>query len=128
MFTLSMISFLFFFFFFFFSSRRRHTRCLSDWSSDVCSSDLMNLLSDCVAIWIKDSYSLQNPGFALVPERIVSLRRELTAKPSGSGQNQQIHDCRTPDLPPLLHFRHRSLSHLGNASDGGVFRQPRSCP
>src|ERR1035441_10982597 len=26
---------------FFFSSRRRHTRCLSDWSSDVCSSDLM---------------------------------------------------------------------------------------
>src|SRR5258705_8349324 len=25
---------------FFFSSRRRHTRCLSDWSSDVCSSDL----------------------------------------------------------------------------------------
>src|ERR1039458_10616087 len=28
------------FFFLFFSSRRRHTRCLSDWSSDVCSSDL----------------------------------------------------------------------------------------
>src|SRR5262245_63797456 len=26
--------------FFFFSCRRRHTRCLSDWSSDVCSSDL----------------------------------------------------------------------------------------
>src|SRR5947199_784250 len=24
----------------FFSSRGRHTRCLSDWSSDVCSSDL----------------------------------------------------------------------------------------
>src|SRR5258705_4058826 len=28
---------------FFFSSRRRHTRCLSDWSSDVCSSDLGSL-------------------------------------------------------------------------------------
>src|SRR5262245_64936885 len=28
--------------FFFFSSRRRHTRCLSDWSSDVCSSDLVS--------------------------------------------------------------------------------------
>src|SRR6201999_4624686 len=25
---------------YFFSIRRRHTRCLSDWSSDVCSSDL----------------------------------------------------------------------------------------
>src|SRR5438067_13738446 len=36
--------FLFFyllFFFFFFSSRRRHTRSKRDWSSDVCSSDLL---------------------------------------------------------------------------------------
>src|SRR6266496_6102941 len=30
-----------FLFFFFFSSRRRHTRSLRDWSSDVCSSDLL---------------------------------------------------------------------------------------
>src|SRR5438034_3057748 len=29
-------------FFFFFSSRRRHTRSLCDWSSDVCSSDLLH--------------------------------------------------------------------------------------
>src|SRR5258705_4409331 len=29
-----------FFIIFFFSSRSRHTICLSDWSSDVCSSDL----------------------------------------------------------------------------------------
>src|SRR5205814_5040958 len=36
----SLFFILLFFFFFFFSSRRRHTRCLSDWSSDVCSSDL----------------------------------------------------------------------------------------
>src|SRR6266498_3712996 len=31
-------------FFFFFSSRRRHTRCGRDWSSDVCSSDLLSAL------------------------------------------------------------------------------------
>src|SRR5688500_19295563 len=30
-----------FVFFFFFSSRRRHTRLQGDWSSDVCSSDLV---------------------------------------------------------------------------------------
>src|SRR6266487_4407041 len=46
-----MILFFFFFFFlnkqedigvcFFFSSRRRHTRWTDDWSSDVCSSDLV---------------------------------------------------------------------------------------
>src|SRR5947199_6605462 len=33
-------------YFFFFSSRRRHTRCLSDWSSDVCSSDLTVITAD----------------------------------------------------------------------------------
>src|SRR5687768_1871025 len=30
---------------FFFSSRRRHTRCSRDWSSDVCSSDLLERLN-----------------------------------------------------------------------------------
>src|SRR5690349_25168308 len=34
------------FLFFFFSSRRRHTRSLRDWSSDVCSSDLLHLALD----------------------------------------------------------------------------------
>src|SRR5262249_59008146 len=34
------LSQLFAVFCFFFSSRRRHTRLVSDWSSDVCSSDL----------------------------------------------------------------------------------------
>src|SRR5256885_15234606 len=29
--------------FFFFSSRRRHTRLQGDWSSDVCSSDLLRI-------------------------------------------------------------------------------------
>src|SRR5699024_11498127 len=29
--------------FFFFSSRRRHTRSKRDWSSDVCSSDLISM-------------------------------------------------------------------------------------
>src|SRR5438128_6931675 len=29
---------------FFFSSKKRHTICYRDWSSDVCSSDLVNTL------------------------------------------------------------------------------------
>src|SRR5471030_1717228 len=47
------------FFLFFFSSRRRHTRCLSDWSSDVCSSDLVrwNLAHHvCQALRAKELY------------------------------------------------------------------------
>src|SRR5207245_5322625 len=31
---------------FFFSSRRRHTICYRDWSSDVCSSDLIAQMLD----------------------------------------------------------------------------------
>src|SRR5207248_4868274 len=37
----------------FFSSRRRHTRSYGDWSSDVCSSDLI----------YDQQGSLRNPGF-----------------------------------------------------------------
>src|SRR5690242_21676712 len=33
----------YFIFYFFFSSRRRHTRLTCDWSSDVCSSDLLSI-------------------------------------------------------------------------------------
>src|SRR5256886_4425530 len=32
---------------FFFSSRRRHTRFDCDWSSDVCSSDLVDTIGAC---------------------------------------------------------------------------------
>src|SRR5256885_3773198 len=32
--------------FFFFSSRRRHTRLQGDWSSDVCSSDLLIVVNE----------------------------------------------------------------------------------
>src|SRR5206468_7976004 len=39
--VLSSLVMLLLFFFFFFSSRRRHTRSDRDWSSDVCSSDLV---------------------------------------------------------------------------------------
>ena len=47
-----------------YSSRRRHTRCLSDWSSDVCSSDL-------------EYFKLHVPGF---PElRSFSVLKELFA-------------------------------------------------
>src|SRR5690606_40222893 len=39
--------FVVFLLFFFFSSRRRHTRFSRDWSSDVCSSDLDQLIIEC---------------------------------------------------------------------------------
>src|SRR3989442_2094682 len=43
--------------FFFFSSRRRHTRCGRDWSSDVCSSDLLSGLPRLSEVY--DAYGVQ---------------------------------------------------------------------
>src|SRR3989337_1257403 len=56
--------------FFFFSSRRRHTRCYRDWSSDVCSSDLLGNTS------VKGAY------YALLDwkkrERITEIAKRMT--------------------------------------------------
>src|SRR5258705_3120020 len=48
--------------FFFFSSRRRHTRCLSDWSSDVCSSDLIQAAKGETEVANAMNAFLKNPG------------------------------------------------------------------
>src|SRR5438093_1627770 len=66
---------------FFFSSRRRHTRLVSDWSSDVCSSDLRSM---------RPSPGAERP----LPDRSRLLAlREL----------EPLARTRLPVLLPLLH-------------------------
>src|SRR5207249_9592367 len=43
-------------FFFFFSSRRRHTRSKRDWSSDVCSSDLISAVADHLDVYFQGQW------------------------------------------------------------------------
>src|SRR3712207_7054582 len=62
--------------FFFFSSRRRHTRYWRDWSSDVCSSDLLQ--------------SEREADYRIV---------ELTGSPSAIGQFHADH--LSPVQPPF---------------------------
>src|SRR2546430_9854448 len=68
---------------FFFSSRRRHTRFDCDWSSDVCSSDLllakfsMQLLNDVSTLLLNSNFS---------PSRAAEF---ITAPKTMSGPNQQ---------------------------------------
>src|SRR5437899_12236103 len=63
---------VFAFLFFFFSSRRRHTRCLSDWSSDVCSSDLLEL-----ARYRRETVGMVFQSFNLLPRMTLEENVEL---------------------------------------------------
>src|SRR5262249_59907604 len=62
-------------FFFVFSSRRRHTRLVSDWSSDVCSSDL------------KVHVSIHAPGNAAEVARVIRQVDALQGAGIASGIN-----------------------------------------
>src|SRR2546422_5511220 len=59
-------------FWFFFSSRRRHTRCSRDWSSDVCSSDLVGKAGDEAG----DRLCLQVP----LVDLLVKKRQEVNSR------------------------------------------------
>src|SRR2546429_3473468 len=64
---------------FFFSSRRRHTRCSRDWSSDVCSSDLVQQLHVLAGFAEPDVYrDLLELGnrHAVLPAKALHQRRD----------------------------------------------------
>src|SRR5262245_64278747 len=69
--------------FFFFSSRRRHTRCLSDWSSDVCSSDLAPSTADVTVQWTTAAFP-PRPGGAALPGAEYLERSGTAVIPAGS--------------------------------------------
>src|SRR5207249_9524124 len=74
-----------YFFFFFFSSRRRHTRSKRDWSSDVCSSDLLSI--SLVGSWVisKPCKAIWRRTFGKWPRTIMHscLYVQLAPKPPG---------------------------------------------
>src|SRR5437899_8914332 len=71
-------------FFFFFSSRRRHTRCLSDWSSDVCSSDL-SMMRDEFQDYYSRWYVPSNMTVMVVGDTDPAMVADVIARHFGGG-------------------------------------------
>src|SRR2546429_1116455 len=92
-------------FFFFFSSRRRHTRCSRDWSSDVCSSDLVQVChglgAQLVGVGLDPLGRAQEGGLLTVP-RCVDDGEE----PALLGSRSEEH---TSELQSRLHLVCRLL-------------------
>src|SRR5262245_64456353 len=113
---------------FFFSSRRRHTRCLSDWSSDVCSSDLemslTNLKVLCLCVLLltccgqslpaADPAAIELVGEVLVhPAEVHGIAFSSNGKwvaTRTSDSKLRVWDATTGTLhaQPLAHARHVS--------------------
>src|SRR5262245_27912552 len=85
------------FVFFFFSSRRRHTRCLSDWSSDVCSSDLPNVVGNGSAVATSVAVASPLPNAATMDSIASGLPTKLAAETQTTGAA-----CTTVTLRPAM--------------------------
>src|SRR6266487_5886285 len=84
-------------FFFFFSSRRRHTRWTGDWSSDVCSSDLV-VEADGVAAAVR-AQPVQGGRFLPAHGVDEDLQR---AGAAGGGRRGQVGQWRLPEREALV--------------------------
>src|SRR5205809_1946849 len=89
---------------FFFSSRRRHTRCSRDWSSDVCSSDLLEEIE-----------ALRREGVQMRDElaKIQEERQYLLHQLEGESQE---HSQALEQLAPLQGERQSLLEQLEEMS------------
>src|SRR6266542_6294919 len=80
--------------FFFFSSRRRHTRCYRDWSSDVCSSDLVEEVPGRTSGEYRGEVSrnLPNASEAFAGATEVFDRAWYGRQPTGEGEATSFRD------------------------------------
>src|SRR5947209_10594072 len=85
--------------FFFFSSRRRHTRYWRDWSSDVCSSDLIDEAPTATPVdsaahnaaiaWIAVTCCAARPGVGR-PARIRTTRTGVSVSAERRSEERRV--------------------------------------
>src|SRR5256885_5039640 len=92
--------------FFFFSSRRRHTRLQGDWSSDVCSSDLISQTDFTIA-----TTAAQTHGF-----RVGAVLNTTAAIPLLNVQGWQF----------TIHYNATAFAPQGRSEERRVGKECRS--
>src|SRR5439155_6654236 len=87
---------------FFFSSRRRHTRWPRDWSSDVCSSDLLStaLSLKIAAFWLPTNVqpsTLRVPKLSMMPPAsVLALAKVMDRSVSVRSEERRVgKECRS---------------------------------
>src|SRR5256885_4001872 len=84
--------------FFFFSSRRRHTRLQGDWSSDVCSSDLLHALDSVRNVaWPRSTAGLPNRTPRSTPTSSLPTPRTRCSCPTSKARS-----CRPTDRKSVV--------------------------
>src|SRR5207248_3476458 len=106
-----------FFYFFFFSSRRRHTRSYGDWSSDVCSSDLMGIDEARIVI---ARHVISHTKQPLAHDR---LRQLVKAHLFQAGVLAQVKNRKSPDVGAVACIVAVDLGWTHSAVAGEVVRQ-----
>src|SRR5204863_741909 len=92
--------------FFFFSSRRRHTSSLRDWSSDVCSSDLVEQRIDRNEPVVADVHMAADREEALGDREIAIAQRAL---------GDRLRRQQRPELAPQRDALDRKSTRLNSS-------------
>src|SRR2546430_4060245 len=119
-------------FIFFFSSRRRHTRFDCDWSSDVCSSDLLLLGSpqpvpsltdtDAPAV-VRVDPSIATRIDAIVSDYVKGLTSLDPNSPDFAAKVRAIHAMASDDIRQSASVSNRLLDKPIKAMESGLFNQ-----
>src|SRR6266498_3803241 len=102
---------------FFFSSRRRHTSCGRDWSSDVCSSDLLDRYEAQTA----ERWGLVNevvPAEALLPTALDWGRRIASYSPTALRFLKHSFNADTDHIGGLSHLAFDGLELFAHSDEG----------
>src|SRR5207245_8576061 len=110
-----------------FSSRRRHTRCYRDWSSDVCSSDLIPAVLRRLRIAAPSVSALAAAPSAIAPGGVGATPRRATLLLPPAGTTSTAFRVWLPRSSPMDDRLPNKPIFSGLLQGGTIFYSPFWC-